>query len=132
MIERVSSRGAVPNTSAVTGMWSPPSRSHAMNAAIPAWATSPTHERSSADRARYQSCAASIRRVAPLDSSPAARSTRCSVAGDVVTVAGVIRRVYLYDAHNRRGGAPDGSALVHLPATARPPPAGAGFLASPP
>ena len=64
-------------------MWSPPSRSHAMNAAIPAWATSPTHERSSADSARYQSCAASIRLVAPLDSSPAARSTRWSVAGEV-------------------------------------------------
>ena len=130
--DRVSSRGAVGEDVAVDrGVVSalPEPRDER---GMPAWATSPTYERSSAERARYQSCAASIRRVARRDSSPAARSTRCSVAVDVVTVAGVIRRVYLYAAHNRRGGAPDGSALVHLPATARPPPAGAGFLASPP
>ena len=106
VIERVSSRGAVPKTSAVTGVWSPPSRSHAMNAAMPAWATSPTHERSSAESARYQSCVASTRRVAADESSPADRSTRCRVAVDVLTRADGIPAVYLYAAHNRPAGGP--------------------------
>ena len=71
-----------------------------MNAAMPAWATSPTHERSSAESARYQSCAASIRRVAADESSPADRSTRCRVAVDVLTRVDGIPGVYLYAAHN--------------------------------
>ena len=80
LIDRVSSRGAVPKTSAVTAArdWSPPNQSTKL--VIPAWATSPTHDRSSAERARNHSWSASIWRTAAAPRSPAARATRVRVS----------------------------------------------------
>ena len=101
-----------------------------MNAAMPAWATSPTHDRSSAESTRYQSCADSIRRVAADDSSPADRSTRCRVAAEVVTRVGGIRGVYLYAADNPPRVAGQSSAPLHPRVTARSPPVARRFLAS--
>src|SRR6478752_4365601 len=100
-IERVSSRGAVPKTSAVTAswVWSLPNQSR--NEVMPAWATSPTHERSSADNERYHSWSASICCTAAAPRSPAARATRERVAADGVGRADGIRAVYLYAVHNR-------------------------------
>ena len=90
----------MPNTLAVTGTWSPPSRSQEMKAAMPACATSPTHERSSADSARYQSWLDSIRRMAALERSPALRSTRRMVTSETGTRRDGIPALYLYAAHN--------------------------------
>ncbi len=99
-IERVSSRGAVPKTSAVTAgwAWSPPNQSR--NEVMPACATSPTHERSSADSDRYHSWSVSICCTAAAPRSPAARATRARVAADGVGRECGIRRVYLYAVHN--------------------------------
>src|SRR5450756_26550 len=76
-IDLVSSGGAVANTS-----WAPcgaPSgfSIHAMKELIPAWATSPTQDRSSAWRLRYQASFSSRRRSAAVVSRPLpARSLR--------------------------------------------------------
>ena len=87
--ERVSSRGAVPNTSAVIVSSPSGSAYQAMNAAIPACATNPTHERSPGSRARYQGNRSSIRCRATVARAPVLRRSRCTVAsaGRAVTAA---------------------------------------------
>ncbi len=75
-----SSRGAVPKTSAVIARAGVGSRNHSMNAAMPAWATRLTQERSSGGIARYQGRVASIRWLAAAASCPIARSNRWTVA----------------------------------------------------
>ena len=67
---------------------------------MPAWATRPTHDRSSAESARYHSWLASIRRIAALARSPLLRSTRRRVASEAGARADGIRPLYLYAAHN--------------------------------
>ena len=62
--ERVSSRGAVPNTSALIACGASGWRNHSTNAATPAWATRLTHDRFSAGIARYQGSTSSIRAIA--------------------------------------------------------------------
>ena len=126
-IDRVSSRGAVPNTSAVTAgwAWSPPNQSR--NEVMPACATSPTHERSSADSDRYHSWSVSICCTAAAPRSPAARATRARVAADGIGrwVDG-IRRVYLYAVHNptaveRAGQSVPDSIAARSSASSSPP-----------
>src|SRR5690349_9775230 len=99
-IERVSSRGAVPKTSAVTAswVWSLPNQSR--NEVMPAWATSPTHDRFSAESERYHSWSPSICCTAAAPRSPAARATRARVAADGVGRADGIPAVYLYAVDN--------------------------------
>ena len=55
---------------------------------MPAWATSPTHERFSADSDRYHSWSVSICCTAAAPRSPAARATRARVAADGVGAGG--------------------------------------------
>ena len=71
---RVSSWGALAKIEMAEADWSS-WRNHAMNCEMPACATSPTCERSSAERSRYQTRFSSIRRTASVESSPALRST---------------------------------------------------------
>ena len=89
-IDLVSSRGAVPNTSAVTCGWARGSRSQATKAAMPACATSPTQDRSSALSARYQGSSDSIRCSAAVESCPVARRSRVRVGPGtwLLTLAG--------------------------------------------
>ncbi len=77
---RASSRGAVPNTSALIVCGASGCRYHSVNAAIPAWATSPTQDRLSAGIARYQGSSSSIRAMAALASVPVDRSRLRTVA----------------------------------------------------
>ena len=86
------------------------SRYHAMKAPMPAWATRPTHERSSADRARYQSWLVSIRRMAAVDSTPALRSTRRRVAALVRGPGVGMGSAYLYAVDNGCPGTPQGGS----------------------
>ncbi len=80
LTDRTSSRGAVPNTSGGTCSSAFGSRNQATKAPMPAWATSPTQERSSALIARYQGSRSSIRATAAVDSVPTPCSTRRRVA----------------------------------------------------
>ncbi len=80
LTERTSSRGAVPKTSGGTCSSASGSRNQATNAPMPAWATRPTHERSSALMARYQGSRSSIRATAAVDRLPTPCSTRRRVA----------------------------------------------------
>src|SRR6056297_1547800 len=75
-ITRANSRGAEPKMSAVSRGASCGSATHSKNAEMPAWATSPTQARSSADSCRYQGYADSIRIVASVASSPLAAVSR--------------------------------------------------------
>ncbi|OIQ80233.1 hypothetical protein GALL_380220 [mine drainage metagenome] len=83
-IERVSSGGAAEKMSPTPCGGAAGSENHPMNAAIPAWATSPTHERSSAGSVRYQARSSSRRRIAEAASRPLASRTRRSVSASVL------------------------------------------------
>ena len=79
--ERFSSRGAVPKNSMLgAGRSSAACENHSTNAAMPAWATRPIHERSSADRARNQGRRSSMRAIAAVPSAPIAFSNRRAVS----------------------------------------------------
>ena len=88
---------------------------HSKNAEMPAWATSPTQARSSADSCRYQGYADSIRIVASVASSPLAAVSRWANrrfgAGSMVRSADI-------HAHEAADDVRDGSrtcAPQHLP-----------------
>ncbi len=70
---RASSRGAAPNTSAVSAGAAPGVVYQSMKAVMPACATSDTHERSSGPSSRNQGRVSSMRFVAAVVSSPVAR-----------------------------------------------------------
>ncbi len=78
---RASSRGAVPNTSPATagrlrsGCWT-----QSTNAATPAWATSPSQDRFSADMARNQGSRRSIEAIAAAPSALMDCSSRAMVS----------------------------------------------------
>ncbi len=110
-IDRVSSRGAVPKTSAVTAgwAWSPPNQSR--NEVMPACATKPTQERSSAESDRYHSWSVSICCTAAAPRSPAARATRARVAFDARELADGIPGVYLCAVHNTGAADPSGQSV---------------------
>src|SRR5262249_55980546 len=74
-------------TSDVIAGPAPGARNQDTKAAMPAWATRPTHERSSAVIARYQGRRSSIRAIAAVASAPVERSTRRTVASNAA-VAG--------------------------------------------
>ena len=97
--DRVSSRGAVPNTSALIAWAASGWRNHSTNAATPAWATRLTHDRFSAGIARYQGSASSIRAIAASARVPMLRSRRRTVAGDC---RGMARQPSCDRATNRR------------------------------
>ncbi|CAM5694113.1 hypothetical protein STENM327S_02161 [Streptomyces tendae] len=80
VIARVSSRGAVPNTSVEMAWGASGRRNHSVNAAMPAWATSPIQERFSGGIARYHGSVSSIRAMACAASDPEDCSSRFSVA----------------------------------------------------
>ena len=79
--ERVSSRGAVPKTSALIAArsWSG-CRNHSVKAAMPACATRPTQDRFSGGMSRYQANRSSIRWIATPASEPIAFSRRRTAA----------------------------------------------------
>src|SRR6478609_10781540 len=76
----VSSRGAVPNTSVEIACDASGRRYHSVNAAMPACATRPIHERCSGGIRRYHANWSSIRAIAADASFPADFSSRFSVA----------------------------------------------------
>ena len=80
-MDRVSSGGAAAKMSPTPCGGLLGSANQVTNAVMPAWATRPTHERSSAGSARYQSRSSSSRRIAAADSSPAPSRTRRCVSG---------------------------------------------------
>src|SRR5688572_7221643 len=86
--DRVSSRGAVPNTSALIAWAASGWRNHSTKAATPACATRLTHDRFSAGIARYQGRTSSIRAIAASARVPMLRSRRRTVAGDCRGMAG--------------------------------------------
>ena len=77
---RAISRGAVPKTSVVMVSDRPGRRNQSRNAASPAWATRPTHERSAGGIARYHGSVSSIRWIAAVVSVPRLCSRRRAVA----------------------------------------------------
>ena len=78
---RASSRGAVPNTSPATAGRSRSGwRIQSTNAAIPACATRPSHDRFSADMARNQGSRLSIDAMAAVPRLPIDRSMRATVS----------------------------------------------------
>src|SRR3954467_6821837 len=88
---RVSSRGAVPNTSALIACGASGWRNHSTKAATPAWATRLTQDRFSGGIARYQGRTSSIRAIAAVASAPMLLSRRRTVAAERVgTSASVV------------------------------------------
>jgi len=83
-MERVRSGGAAAKISPTPcGGWDG-SANQPMNAEMPACATRPTHERSSAGSARYQSRSSSSRRIAEAARRPLPSRTRRNVSAPVV------------------------------------------------
>lgn len=80
VMARVSSRGAVPNTSVEIACGASGCRNHSVNAAIPACATSPIQERFSGGMTRYHDSVSSIRAMACAARDPADFSSRFRVA----------------------------------------------------
>ncbi len=80
--DRVSSRGAVPNTSALMACGASGCRNQSTNAATPACATRLTQDRFSAGMARYQGSTSSIRAIAALASAPMLASRRRMVTAE--------------------------------------------------
>lgn len=80
VIARVSSRGAVPNTSVEMACGASGCRNHSVNAAMPACATRPIHDRFSGGIARYQDNVSSMRVIACAASAPDDFSRRFRVA----------------------------------------------------
>ncbi|CAD5944627.1 exported protein of unknown function [Streptomyces sp. KY75] len=80
VIARVSSRGAVPNTSVEMACGVSGCRNHSVNAAIPAWATRPIQDRFSGGIARYHGSDSSMRAIAFAASRPEDCSSRFRVA----------------------------------------------------
>ena len=73
-------RGAVPNTSVTAGRSRSGCLIQSRNAAIPAWATSPSQDRFSADMFRYHGSRLSMAAIAAVPSAPVARSIRRTVS----------------------------------------------------
>ena len=88
---RASSRGAAPNTSAVSAGAAPGVVYQSMKAVMPACATSETHERSSAPSSRNHGRVSSMRFVAAVVSSPVARMS--STTSGTAVAAPPSRRV---------------------------------------
>ncbi|PSK56978.1 hypothetical protein B0E53_07033 [Micromonospora sp. MH33] len=88
VIERARACGAAAKTSSdtswVLSVAPPPWCSHCTRDRTPAWATSMTQERWSAGSSRNQGSVSSIRATLAVDSAPAARSIRRSVADSSV------------------------------------------------
>ncbi len=80
VIALVSSRGAVPKTSVLMACGVSGCRNHSVNAAIPAWATSPIQERFSGGMARYHGNWSSMRAMAAAASFPEDCSSLRTVA----------------------------------------------------
>ncbi len=80
--DRVSSRGAVPNTSALIACGASGCRNHSTKAATPAWATRFTQDRFSAGIARYHGSTSSMRAIAAEASVPMLASRRRMVAAE--------------------------------------------------
>ena len=78
---RASSRGAVPNTSLPAGRCRSGCLIQSTNAAMPAWAISPSQDRFSADIRPNHGSRSSIAAIAAVPSVPVARSIRRTVSG---------------------------------------------------
>jgi hypothetical protein len=90
-MERVSSGGAVAKISPTPCGGLEGSANQVTNAVMPACATSPTQDRSSAGSARYQSRSSSSRRIAAAASTPLPSRTRRSVSPLLASGAVAIR-----------------------------------------